>query len=55
MALPYFFVHQVLKQSGYKEGVEYRLFLSRDVHLAKLEAHMCWLKLPKGTKRPIPQ
>ena len=55
MALPYPFVQQVLKQSGYKGGVEYRLFLSRDVDLAELKAHMCWLKLPEGTARPIPQ
>ena len=55
MALPYPFVQQVLKQSGYKGCVEYRLFLGRDVDLAELKAHICWLKLPEGTMRPIPQ
>ena len=38
MALPYPFAKQVLKHSGYKEGVEYRLFLSQDVDLAELKA-----------------
>ena len=48
-------MQEVLKQSGYKGCVEYRLFLSRDVYLAELKAHMCWLKLAEGTARPIPQ
>ena len=35
--------------------MEYKFFLSRDVNLAELKAHMCWLKLPEGTTQPIPQ
>ena len=48
MALPYPLVQQVLKQSSAREGVEYRLFLSKDVKIEGLQAHMCWVKLPEA-------
>ena len=53
MALPYPLVQQVLKQSSAREGVEYRLFLSKDVKIEGLQAHMCWVKLLEA--KPIAQ
>ena len=51
MALSYQLVQQVLKQSSAREGVEYWLFLSKDVKIEGLQAHMCWVKLPEA--KPI--
>ena len=53
MTFPYPFVQEIRKQSKCRGGMEYGLFFSKDVDLAGLKAHMCWLKLLEGAVRPI--
>ena len=53
IVLPAPMAKQVLCNSGKVTGLEYRLFMSKDVDADDLQANMVWVKLPSSNKRSI--